>query len=139
TSMAILNMLPWGGPVGRSAAATGTDPIELWQGLIPMQIIGVVLLLGMAALLGKREQRRIVKRQHREPAVAAGIPATDTAAVDAGAGTRSPASGGETGDENENGETVDGTAASGAVVGGSATDGAVVDDSAASVDRGQRG
>src|SRR5690606_8796177 len=61
TSMAILNMLPWGGPVGRAGVATGHDPIDLWQGLIPLQIVGVVLLLGMAALLGLRENRRIAR------------------------------------------------------------------------------
>ncbi|KMS86508.1 CitMHS family transporter [Prauserella rugosa] len=61
TSMAILNMLPWGGPVGRAGAVTGHDPIELWHGLIPLQVVGIVLLLGMAALLGLRENRRIAR------------------------------------------------------------------------------
>ncbi|WP_017974875.1 CitMHS family transporter [Actinopolyspora halophila] len=62
TSMAILNMLPWGGPVGRAAASTGHDPVELWHGLIPLQAVGVVLLMGMATLLGLREKRRIARR-----------------------------------------------------------------------------
>ncbi|MBB3050852.1 CitMHS family citrate-Mg2+:H+ or citrate-Ca2+:H+ symporter [Prauserella isguenensis] len=83
TSMAILNMLPWGGPVGRAAASTGHDPIELWQGLIPLQIVGVVMLLGMAALLGLRENRRIAcaaTARNPEPEVAL------TAARPAGSG-----------------------------------------------------
>lgn len=79
TSMAILNMLPWGGPVGRAAAATGNDPIALWHDLIPLQIVGVVLLTGMAALLGLREKGRIARRAavhvataHSEGAVTGG-------------------------------------------------------------------
>ncbi|MCP2251367.1 citrate-Mg2+:H+ or citrate-Ca2+:H+ symporter, CitMHS family [Prauserella aidingensis] len=83
TSMAILNMLPWGGPVGRAAASTGHDPIALWQELIPLQIVGVVMLLGMAALLGLRENRRIAR------VAAAGDPEPElalTAAPSAGSG-----------------------------------------------------
>ncbi|MBB3665680.1 CitMHS family citrate-Mg2+:H+ or citrate-Ca2+:H+ symporter [Prauserella sediminis] len=89
TSMAILNMLPWGGPVGRAAASTGHDPIELWQGLIPLQIVGIVMLLGMAALLGLRENRRIAARAvamtEPEP-VLAGARSTGTGGSSAGSG-----------------------------------------------------
>lgn len=87
TSMAILNMLPWGGPVGRAAASTGHDPIELWQGLIPLQVVGVVMLLGMAALLGLRENRRIAC------AATAGDPEPEVAL----AGARPAGSGGDAG------------------------------------------
>ncbi len=59
TSMGIMNMLPWGGPVGRSAAALNLDAVQIWRDLIPVQILSLVLLIGMAALLGMREQRRI--------------------------------------------------------------------------------
>ncbi len=54
----ILNMVPWAGPLGRASAVTGIDVTELWQGLIPVQIFGAVLLVAMAALLGWREKRR---------------------------------------------------------------------------------
>ncbi|UCJ16832.1 citrate:proton symporter [Pseudomonas sp. MM211] len=57
----ILNMVPWAGPLGRSAAVTGIEVTELWRPLIAVQGVGVVLLIAMAALLGWREQRRIVK------------------------------------------------------------------------------
>ncbi|WP_227939667.1 CitMHS family transporter [Alkalihalobacillus deserti] len=62
TSASILNMLPWAGPLGRTAAVLGTDPTELWRPLIPLQIIGLVLLVGMAFILGLREKRRIAKQ-----------------------------------------------------------------------------
>jgi CitMHS family citrate-Mg2+:H+ or citrate-Ca2+:H+ symporter len=61
TSMGILNMLPWGGPVSRTGAVLGVDPVELWRGLIPVQIYCLVLLVVMAAALGVREQRRILR------------------------------------------------------------------------------
>lgn len=61
-SMGVLNMLPWGGPVARSAAVVGMDPVELWRGLIPVQILCLVMLVGTAVLLGLREQRRIAAR-----------------------------------------------------------------------------
>ncbi|KUG58078.1 CitMHS family transporter [Nesterenkonia jeotgali] len=61
-SMGVLNMLPWGGPVARSAAVVGMDPIELWRGLIPVQVLCLVMLVVTAVLLGLREQRRIAAR-----------------------------------------------------------------------------
>lgn len=57
----ILNMVPWAGPLGRSAAVTGIEVTELWRPLIAVQGVGVVLLVAMAAMLGWREQRRIAK------------------------------------------------------------------------------
>ncbi|EXF24688.1 citrate:H+ symporter [Nesterenkonia sp. AN1] len=61
-SMGVLNMLPWGGPVARSAAVVGMDPIDLWRGLIPVQILCLAMLVITAVLLGLREQRRIAAR-----------------------------------------------------------------------------
>lgn len=60
-SAAIMNMLPWAGPLGRTASVLGMDVTELWRPLIPIQIIGMILMLALAVLLGMREQRRIVK------------------------------------------------------------------------------
>ncbi|OIJ13864.1 citrate transporter [Anaerobacillus arseniciselenatis] len=62
TSASILNMLPWAGPLGRTAAVLGMDATELWRPLIPLQIIALVLLVGMAVILGLREKRRIAMR-----------------------------------------------------------------------------
>lgn len=52
-------MVPWGGPLIRAASVIGEDPGDLYQSLIPLQGIGLVLLLGLAVLLGLREIRRI--------------------------------------------------------------------------------
>ena len=61
----IFNMLPWAGPLGRAAAVTGMEVSELWRPLIPIQIVGVFCLVGLATLLGIRERRRIVRLQTR--------------------------------------------------------------------------
>ncbi|MDN3438316.1 citrate:proton symporter [Planococcus sp. APC 3900] len=62
TSASIMNMLPWGGPLGRTAAVLGVDVTELWRPLIKVQVIGLVLLIGLAVLLAIREKRLIAKR-----------------------------------------------------------------------------
>ncbi|WP_134699280.1 CitMHS family transporter [Ammoniphilus sp. YIM 78166] len=61
TSASIMNMVPWAGPLGRTASVLGVDPTELWRPLIPLQVIGLVLLVGMAIILGLREKRRIAR------------------------------------------------------------------------------
>lgn len=58
-SMGIMNMVPWGGPLGRASAVTGIDAATLWQSLIPVQIIGMAGAAVFAALMGVREKRRI--------------------------------------------------------------------------------
>lgn len=58
-SASIINMVPWAGPLGRTAAVLGADAAELWGDLIPLQIISIVLLLIFASFLGWLEKRRI--------------------------------------------------------------------------------
>lgn len=64
-SASIMNMLPWAGPLGRAASVLDMDVTELWRPLIPIQIIGMVLMIGLAILLGYVEKRRIEKRYGR--------------------------------------------------------------------------
>src|SRR5699024_6540168 len=61
-SASIMNMVPWAGPLGTAASALDMDVTELWRPLIPVQIIGTVLSLFLAARLGYRENRRIEKK-----------------------------------------------------------------------------
>lgn len=70
TSMGLLNMVPWGGPIGRAAAVTDISPDELWHGLIPVQLVGIALAVLGAALLGWREKRRIARLGGMEAAIA---------------------------------------------------------------------
>lgn len=57
-AMSIMNLLPWGGPVARVAAITKTDINALWHALIPLQVVGVVIVLIFSAFLGAMEKRR---------------------------------------------------------------------------------
>lgn len=62
TAASIMNMVPWAGPLGRTASVLDLDVTELWKPLIPIQIIGLVLLVMIAVILGYREKRLIAKR-----------------------------------------------------------------------------
>jgi len=61
-SAAIMNMVPWAGPLGRTASVLGEDVTELWYPLIPVQIIGMVLMIGIAVFLGFREKKKVEQR-----------------------------------------------------------------------------
>lgn len=62
TAAAIMNMVPWAGPLGRTASVLDVDVTELWRPLIQIQIIGLVLLIIIAVALGYREKRLIAKK-----------------------------------------------------------------------------
>ncbi len=58
-SMGIMNMVPWGGPLGRASAVTGIEASILWQNIIPVQIVGIIGMMAFAAIMGLREKKRI--------------------------------------------------------------------------------
>jgi citrate-Mg2+:H+ or citrate-Ca2+:H+ symporter, CitMHS family len=70
-SASIMNMLPWAGPLGRSASVLNMDVTELWRPLIPIQAIGLVLMIVLAIVLGYREKKRITKEYGSIAAAAA--------------------------------------------------------------------
>lgn len=57
-AMSIMNLLPWGGPVARTAVITKTDIGVLWQSLIPLQIVGTLVVVAFAAFIGLCEKKR---------------------------------------------------------------------------------
>lgn len=57
-AMSIMNLLPWGGPVARVGVILNVDVNALWHTLIPLQIVGVVMVLIFAAFMGVLEKRR---------------------------------------------------------------------------------
>ena len=59
----VMNMVPWAGPLGRAGTVIAQDPNDIWMHLIPIQAVAAVLVLGIAALLGWSEKRRIAKLQ----------------------------------------------------------------------------
>lgn len=64
-SAAIMNMVPWGGPMARVAAVLKAKSVnELWYGLIPIQIIGFILVMLFAVYLGFKNKS--VLKSNRE-------------------------------------------------------------------------
>ena len=60
TSMAAgVNFLPWTGPTLRASAALHVTTTELFRPLVPVQIVGLIFVFGVAYLLGTREERRL--------------------------------------------------------------------------------
>ena len=57
-AMSVMNLVPWGGPVARTAAITKIDINLLWKMLIPVQIVGFFILMGVCAFLGIVEKKR---------------------------------------------------------------------------------
>jgi CitMHS family citrate-Mg2+:H+ or citrate-Ca2+:H+ symporter len=54
-----INFLPWTGPMIRASASLHLPISTLFNPLIPVQIIGLVFVFGMAFWLGLREERRL--------------------------------------------------------------------------------
>lgn len=63
-SASVINMIPWGGPSARAATVIEMDLIDYYLPLIPVQIIGAILILILAAFLGFREKRKISRKVH---------------------------------------------------------------------------
>ena len=60
TSMAAgVNFLPWTGPMLRASAALHIPTADLFRPLVPVQIVGLVFVFGVAFMLGTREERRL--------------------------------------------------------------------------------
>ncbi|MBB5336145.1 CitMHS family transporter [Pectinatus brassicae] len=57
-AMSIMNLMPWGGPVARVGVVLNTDVNQLWHVLIPLQIIGLCLVLAFAFFMGVVEKKR---------------------------------------------------------------------------------
>jgi CitMHS family citrate-Mg2+:H+ or citrate-Ca2+:H+ symporter len=54
-----MNMLPWGGPTSRAAAALHIASADLFVPTIPAMIAGMATVFGLSALIGRRERLRI--------------------------------------------------------------------------------
>lgn len=55
----IMNLVPWGGPTIRAASTASVDATQMWIEMIPMQIFGLVTLIGIAIYLGGVEKNRL--------------------------------------------------------------------------------
>ena len=80
TSMAAgVNFLPWTGPMLRASAALHIPAADLFRPLVPVQMVGLVFVFGVAFMLGTREERRlgITAREGLSPPTARLTPEQD--------------------------------------------------------------
>lgn len=54
-----MNILPWGGPTVRAAAALGLDPAEVFVPMVPSLVVGVIVVFAFAWFLGISERKRL--------------------------------------------------------------------------------
>jgi CitMHS family citrate-Mg2+:H+ or citrate-Ca2+:H+ symporter len=54
-----VNFLPWTGPVLRASASLHIATTDLFRPLIPVQVVGLAFVSGVAFMLGRREERRL--------------------------------------------------------------------------------
>lgn len=55
----VMNILPWGGPTARAAAALKLDMGQVFPPLVPGMIVAATWVLFVAWLLGRRERKRL--------------------------------------------------------------------------------
>ncbi|MET1036598.1 MAG: SLC13 family permease [Arthrobacter sp.] len=94
-----LNIVPWGGPTARAAAALGVDASDVFVPMIPALAVGLAFVLAFAWLLGVSERRRL---QREDPLRwgaenRRGGKRADGTTADAGTAASSPASPGGSG------------------------------------------
>ncbi|MEO6531230.1 MAG: CitMHS family transporter [Specibacter sp.] len=92
-----MNILPWGGPTARAAAALKVSPSEVFVPMIPSLVAGMIVIFFFAWHLGVRERRRLAvagkvwggNSTHDGGTPSGGTPATGAAGK--GGATSSPA------------------------------------------------
>ncbi|MCT2543711.1 CitMHS family transporter [Streptomyces atratus] len=88
TANGVMNTLPWGGPTARAATALKLDAGDIFVPMIPALGIGLVAVLLLAVVLGRRERKRLGMLTLDE-ALATGTAAEpETVLVGAGGGDR---------------------------------------------------
>lgn len=84
TTAGVWNMVPWGGPTARAATVVKVDPNELWVPMIPVQIVGLLAVFGVAYYLGRREKTRLGRlKENVEGATIRDEPGSTDAPLDA--------------------------------------------------------
>jgi citrate-Mg2+:H+ or citrate-Ca2+:H+ symporter, CitMHS family len=64
----VMNILPWGGPTARAAAALKVDPAQLFVPLIPAMFAGACWVVFVAWIFGRRERARLGVKSREEMA-----------------------------------------------------------------------
>ncbi|MFD4373044.1 CitMHS family transporter [Streptomyces sp. NPDC058486] len=59
TANGVMNTLPWGGPTARAATALKLDAGDIFVPMIPALGVGLLFVIALAYVLGRRERKRI--------------------------------------------------------------------------------
>ncbi|WP_371648066.1 CitMHS family transporter [Streptomyces mirabilis] len=78
----VMNTLPWGGPTARAATALKLDASDIFVPMIPALAVGLLGVLALSYVLGRRERKRLGVLSLDEVLE----PETETVLVGAGAG-----------------------------------------------------
>jgi len=54
-----INIVPWGGPTARAAAALGLSPTDIFVPMVPSLIVGLAVVFVFAWVLGLQERKRV--------------------------------------------------------------------------------
>ncbi|MER5518316.1 citrate:proton symporter [Streptomyces sp. NPDC002763] len=83
----VMNTLPWGGPTARAATALKVDAGDIFVPMIPALAAGLVFVIALAYVLGRRERKRLGVLTLEEALVEEKDRETETVLVGAGTGT----------------------------------------------------
>ncbi|NKQ28173.1 CitMHS family transporter [Streptomyces galbus] len=91
----VMNTLPWGGPTARAATALKIDASDIFVPMIPALAMGLLFVLALSYVLGRRERKRLGVLTLDEVLVeeAEKEPETETVLVGAGSGAGGTAKG----------------------------------------------
>ncbi|MFE4693637.1 CitMHS family transporter [Streptomyces sp. NPDC056749] len=84
TANGVMNTLPWGGPTARAATALKVDAADIFVPMIPALAMGLLAVVLLAFVLGRRERKRLGTLTLDEALVAE----PETVLVGAGGGDR---------------------------------------------------
>jgi CitMHS family citrate-Mg2+:H+ or citrate-Ca2+:H+ symporter len=57
----VMNVVPWGGPTLRAAAALKLSVAEIFNPMLPLLAVGLLYVLGVSYVLGRREEKRLAR------------------------------------------------------------------------------
>ncbi|QNP62539.1 CitMHS family transporter [Streptomyces genisteinicus] len=90
TANGVMNTLPWGGPTARAATALKLDAADIFVPMIPALGAGLLFVIALAYVLGRRERKRLGYLSLDE----ALEPRSETVLVKTGGGTGASGAGG---------------------------------------------
>ncbi|THA74246.1 citrate:proton symporter [Streptomyces sp. A0642] len=88
TANGVMNTLPWGGPTARAATALKLDAGDIFVPMIPALGVGLLAVILLAVVLGRRERKRLGTLSIDDALTAPAVTETETVLVAAGGGDR---------------------------------------------------